>query len=399
MQRQPPLPSERSFWARFFEKLPEQPTVTTPAHRHTPEFLEAERARLASQPGLGLAGLLMVVPIAVLLAVGLGDAEDSVVVFSPLVTFALPALAMIAFWWEDWPGSSLRPGWSGLIDALLVAAAGVVLAVIGQIVVGRFDVQGIFDPDPGPGHSSLFPAALPLGLTAFTSMLQITLVWEGWPLKRLPRLLAGLVALTISWGIALLVHYMVYDLPAEPGSGLTLQEGPFSGEDISVFLAVCGSWQVWIFLVWRGWPLHGLPSRWIRIVLGNVLVIAGTALVYLLLSEAAGMGRSTILVGAAGFSSAGLVIGMLFEGAFRSRLSRSQERVVTLAATAVLGIVLPFSLFSYARNLTWSEAAAESWVGHVCVNALGLAVILHVAVFHRWPLDDRTTARDKSAKS
>jgi hypothetical protein len=335
----------------------------------------------------------MVLPIAVLLAVGLGDAEDSVVVFSPLVTFALPALAMIAFWWEDWPGSSLRPGWSGLIDALLVAVAGIVLAVIGQIVVGHFDVQGIFDPDPGPGHASLFPAALPLGLTAFTAMLQLTLVWEGWPLKRLPRLPAGLMALSISWGIALLVHYLAYDLPAGPDSGLNMQEGSFSGEDISVLLAVCGSWQVWIFLVWRGWPLHGLPSRWLRIVLGNVLVVTGTVLVYFILSEAVGMKKPVILAGAAGFSSAGLVIGMLFEGAFRSRLSRSQERVVTLAVTAVLGIILSVILYAYARNLTWSKATAEAWVGHVCVNALGLAVILHVAVFHRWPLDDKTTTQ------
>ncbi|MFH8767549.1 hypothetical protein [Streptomyces althioticus] len=397
MQRQSRLPSEGFFWARFFEKLPEQPTVTTPAHRHTPEFLEAERARLASQPGLGLAGLLVVIPIAVLFAVGFGGAEGSVVVFSPLITFALPALAMVAFWWEDWPGSSLRPGWSGLIDALLVAAAGIVLAVIGQLVVGRFDAQGIFDSDPGPGHAPLFPAALPLGLTAFTAMLQLTLVWEGWPLKHLPRLLAGLMALSISWGVALIVHYMAYDLPAVPDSGLTMQEGSLSGEDISALLAVCGSWQIWIFLVWRGWPLHGLQSRWIRIVMGNVLVVTGTALAYALLSEAAEMEKPLIVACAAGFSSAGIVIGMLFEGTFRSHLSRPQERVITLAATTVLGVLLTVSLLAYARDLTWSEATAEAWVGHVCVNALGLAVILHVAVFHRWPLDDKTTDPGQSA--
>ncbi len=38
----------------------------------------------------------------------------------PLVTFALPAVAMIAFWWEDWPGSRLRPGWSGCVDTVLI---------------------------------------------------------------------------------------------------------------------------------------------------------------------------------------------------------------------------------------------------------------------------------------
>lgn len=340
----------------------------------------------------------MVIPIAVLFAVGLGGAEGSVVILSPLITFALPALAMVAFWWEDWPGSTLRPGWSGFIDALLVAAAGILLAMIGQIAIGGLDIQGIFDSSPGPGHAPLFPAALPLGLTAFTAMLQLTLVWEGWPLKRLPRLLAGLMALSISWGIALLAHYVAYDLPTEPGSGLTGQEGSLSGEDISVFLAVCGAWQVWIFLVWRGWPIHGLPSRRLRIVLGNVLVAAGAAFSYFMLTEWAGVEKPVTLAGAAGFSSAGLVIGMLFEGVFRSHFSRPQERAVTFAATVVLGLLLTVVLLVYARTLSWSEATAEAWVGHVCVNALGLSVILHVAVFHRWPLDDNASPRARSTE-
>ncbi|MEV5387367.1 hypothetical protein [Streptomyces sp. NPDC052721] len=84
-----------------FGKLPDQPTVTTPAHRHAKAFLDAERARIATQPGLGVAGLLVVVPVALLFAFGLGGAENSVVVLSPLVTFALPPLTVIAFWWES----------------------------------------------------------------------------------------------------------------------------------------------------------------------------------------------------------------------------------------------------------------------------------------------------------
>jgi hypothetical protein len=34
----------------------------------------------------------------------------------------------------------------------------------------------------------MFPATLPLGGTAFVAMLELTLVGEGWPLRRLPRI-------------------------------------------------------------------------------------------------------------------------------------------------------------------------------------------------------------------
>ena len=40
------------------------------------------------------------------LAVGTGSAATSLLIFGPLATFALPAVAMIAFWWNDWPGPS-----------------------------------------------------------------------------------------------------------------------------------------------------------------------------------------------------------------------------------------------------------------------------------------------------
>jgi hypothetical protein len=379
-----------------FGKLPEQPTVTTPAHRHAKAFLDAERARTATQPGLGMAGLLAVVPVALLFAFGLGGAEDSVVVLSPLVTFALPPLTVIAFWWEDWPGSSLRPKWSACVDTLLIAAAGIALAVAGQRVIGHVDAAGIFDPTPGPGHSPLYPASLPLGLAAFTAILQLTLAFEGWPLKRLPRLVGGIAALALSWAVALLVQYVAYDFPAPPDSGLFSQSGPFSREDISVVLAVCGSWQVWLFIVWRGWPMNALRKRWLRIVVGNVLVLGGAALTYALAHGAGGVELPAVLAAATSFSAAGLLVGMLFEGALRPYLSAAWERVAALAVTVALGAGLCTGLLAYANTLTWSTSSAEAWVGHASINALALGVILHVAVCHRWPLDDKTSALRQS---
>jgi hypothetical protein len=70
---------------------------------------------------MGLASLLLVLPVGIFLGAGVRGAEPSLLVLGPLSRFTLPVVAMIAFWWKHWPGSSLRAGWSRLIDPLIVA--------------------------------------------------------------------------------------------------------------------------------------------------------------------------------------------------------------------------------------------------------------------------------------
>ena len=66
---------------------------------------------------------------------------EALLVLGPLSRFGLAGVAMIAFWWNDWPGSRLTAPWTGLIDSLLVAAAAVVLTIAGQAVVERADLS------------------------------------------------------------------------------------------------------------------------------------------------------------------------------------------------------------------------------------------------------------------
>jgi hypothetical protein len=77
------------------------------------------RALGQGQPLFGLAGLTFLVPVSFVLAFGVGGPVTSLEILAPLTTFALPVIATIAFWWEDWPGSTLRAGWSGLTDTLV----------------------------------------------------------------------------------------------------------------------------------------------------------------------------------------------------------------------------------------------------------------------------------------
>ena len=162
--------------------LPERPPVSSPDRPRESSWI------VTSQPRLGLIGLVLVVPIAAALAVGAGGPERSALVLGPLVTYALPLVAVVAFWWEDWPGTRLRPSWSGWADTALIAGGAVVLTAAGQTVVAGLDLRGIFDAFPGPGHTPTFPATMPLAAAAFVAMLELTLVGEGWPLRRLPRL-------------------------------------------------------------------------------------------------------------------------------------------------------------------------------------------------------------------
>jgi hypothetical protein len=351
--------------------LPDRPLISTPARLHARAFLDAERRRLALQPGLGLAGLLLVVPVAALLAVGAGGAEPSVLVFAPLVTFALPVVAMIAFWWEDWPGSRLRPGWSGLLDTIVVAIAAVGLTMLGQVVVGGLDMRAIFDPTPGPGHSPTFPATMPLAGAAFVAMLQLTLVCEGWPLRRLPAFAAGIAALAVSWVMALVLYA--------------------TGVESGALLVLIGAWQVWFFVAWRGWPFADMQRRWVRLVAGNATVIGGAWVTYAALHGAAGVAAATIVAAAGSFIAAALVVGMLFEAALLSR-------VATMASIVLLAAGLYLVLGAYADSVHWTRASRDDWVGHVGLNAIGVAVILHVAIGRRWPFgaDEETPPSTRS---
>jgi hypothetical protein len=327
---------------------------------------------LARPPALGLAGITLVVPVALLLALGAGGAEPSLLVLAPLSTFGLPVIAMIAFWWEDWPGSSLRrQAWSGWIDTLLVIAGAVVLTMVGQAIAERFDLRGVFDPTPGAGHAPTFPATMPLAAAAFVAMLELTLVTEGWPLRRLGRLTSGVAALVVSWGIGLAVYALID------------RTGALAGAMFGALLVSIGVWQVVLFVVLQGWPLSELPGKAARLVCANAIVIGGGWLTYVALYRLAGWRPATISAAGGAIVAGALLVGMLFEG--WPGIEDARGRALTLASVAAVAAVLYVALTAYADGLHWTRGEPEDWVAHAGLNAIGAGVILHVAVGKRWP--------------
>ena len=89
--------------------------------------------------------------------------ERSLLVLGPLVTFSLPLVAMVAFWWDDWPGTQAAPQLVGLgRHGADRRRRGRASPALGQIVVGRLDLRGDLRPSPGAGHVPTFPATMPL---------------------------------------------------------------------------------------------------------------------------------------------------------------------------------------------------------------------------------------------
>jgi hypothetical protein len=308
-------------------------------------MVDATRAEETATPtAVSVAGLLVVVPAFVLLAFGFGGPGQTVDAIGAVTTYALPMIAMIAFWWQDWPGTRFRPGWSGLTDTAIILVVGFGLAWIGDMVVTADDT-------------------VPLGISVFVVILQLTLVSDGWPLRGRGVHWPGLVALVASWIV---------------GAGLYLGAiavGMSHGFFTSL-LAAIGMWQVVFFVALRGWPFSGIARRGPRLLAGNLGVIAAGLLTHVVLLDVVGWEFGRVgAVGSCGIAAV-LVVAMLFQ---------PFGRVLTFTTFVIGTIMLYLGLSTVAHQLT----EPDHWVAYAAANALGIAVIMHVAVWRRWPVGGR----------
>jgi hypothetical protein len=373
------------------DPFPDRPALTTPDELQDHAVVRAERRQVAAQPMVGLIGILFAVAVFVVLVYGAGDVESSLEIFGPMATFALPPIAMIAFWWNDWPGTRVRAPWSGLIDTVLVVVLAIVLTMAGEAIVERFDVSSIFRARPGPDHPTTFPATLPLAGAAFAAMLQLTLVSEGWPLRRLGRIRSGVVALVVAWAVAVVAYLLVVNTDSVPAAeradaGLRNPGGPVSAPDFGGMLIAIGLWQAVFFIGVRGWPFAGIPSRPVRLVAGNVVVIGLGLATFFGLRNLAGWSPGLANAVCGCVISAVLVIAMLFEGWPGTMLRPLPGRLIDLGLIALVAAALYFGLTSLARNVSWVKATPDDWVTTAALTFFGAGIILHVAIGRRWPL-------------
>jgi hypothetical protein len=143
-------------------------------------------------------------------------------------------------------------------------------------------------------------------------------------------------------------------------------------------LLAIGVWQVWLFVVWHGWPFTHIRRQGPRVVLANTVVIGGGALTYTVLHDLGGLPPPTINAAAGSFIAAGLSMSMLFEGTLPNRVPR-------LAAVLLLAAALYLGLTAYANSIHWTHSSPTEWVAHVTLNGIAAGIILHVAIGRRWP--------------
>jgi hypothetical protein len=96
--------------------------------------------------------------------------------------------------------------------------------------------------------------------------------------------------------------------------------------------------------------------------------------------------RLVALAAVAGsFVASGLLTGMLLEGWPELRSSAGAARVAAMLATLTSTALLAILLVSIADPLQLTRASSDEWVEHAALNALGVSIILHVAIGRRWP--------------
>jgi hypothetical protein len=350
---------------------------------------------LVGQPWVGVGGLLLAAVVFFALTFGAGSAETSLLVLGPMSTFALLAVAMIAFWWNDWPGSTLAMPWTGLIDTTLVVAASVVLTIVGQAIVERSDLQGVFVANPGPGVPATFPATLALGGAAFTAMLQLSLVCERWPLSGIGRIRSGIAALLLSWAVGIGAYFLFVNLSVVPAAeraatGLRNPGGPVAAPDFGSALIAIGVWQTVFYIALGGWPVNVITSRPRRLLAGNALVLGLGAATYTVPRSLAHWQPGAISAVCGCVIGAALIVAMLFEGWPAARLRPGPGRALTLALTALTAAALDRSLAAYANSVHWTNATPDDWITTAALSFIGAGVILHVAIGLRWPVVGRS---------
>ena len=381
---------------------PGRPLLTTPSHLQRRDLAELQHRHLAAQPWLGLGGLMLTTVVFFALALGAGSTATSLLILGPISTFALPAVVMVAFWWNDWPGSRLTTPWTGLTDTVLVVATAVAFTIAGQAVVERSDVRGVFEATPGPGVPVTFPATLVLAAAVFTAMLQLLLVCERWPLGGLGLRWSGLAALALSWAVGTSAYFGLVNLGFVPAAdraatGLRDPGGPVAGPDFGSALIAVGVWQTVFFIVLRGWPVNTITRRPLRLFAGNGLVIGLGALTYLVLRDIAHWQPAAIGAACGCVISAALVVAMLFEGWPAARLPSAASRALTLALTALVALALDRALASYADSVQWTRATPDEWIITATLSYAAVGIILHVGIGLRWPFALRTGSPDESA--
>jgi hypothetical protein len=351
---------------------------------------------LSRQPLAGAAGLVVVAALVSLLAVAPGGPQTALQVTVPMLTFGLTPLAVMALWWGRWPADRLSRPAGLLVNTVLLVAAGFLMTVGAQAVVGKVDIDGIFSQatDQAAGHLTAFPFTFPLAGIAFATMVHLTLVLERKPFDRLGRVASGAAALATSCAVALVAYRLVANWDAVPEAGRSLlslrnPNGPVAALDIIGWLTCVVVAQTTFYLLLGGWPFTTIKRIGARLFAGTVTTVGGGWLAYLGAHDLLHWSIPTI--GAVGGSMVAAItlVALLFGGWPYASEEPAGARLGLLATAVTVAAVLYWGL-KWLGNLgqDWTQYPVELWVATTALITTAPMVILYVAIWNRWPLPD-----------
>lgn len=351
------------------------------------------------QPALGIAGLLIVAGVFAILGM-VWAPQVSLLIIGPISVFWLPVLVASAIWWGAWPADKLERPMSGVVNTAIFAVSAVILTLLGEAVIGKVDVAGLFSAFAGPpsieaGRFTTFPWTLPLSAAIFVTTLQITFVSGKWPLQKLSPVASGFAALALSWIIGTVVYYLFADwdpvLPAEARAAIGLRNGGLlvgvNALDFVSLLVTVAVWQVVFFIGLQGWPFTTIQAARARLLASNVGVVFGSVATYVLLANGLAWDGPTIAAVGGCVIAGVLIAAMLFETWPFQAAAPSTKRLGLAIVVAAVAFVLFVGLRAIGTTFgTWDIAPVELWVGVSGLNYIAAVVILHYAVWGRWPL-------------
>jgi hypothetical protein len=346
-----------------------------------------------SQPRAGAAGLVIVLAVAAVLGIVPG-LQRSLEIIGPASTFCLPMLAVAALWWKGWPFAKLSRLAGGLATLGLIVASGIVLTAIGMAVTGNFQLSHLFGTaaEAAQGHMVTFPFTVPLAAFVFVTMLQLTFVCGQWPFHRLSSVVGGFAALAASWAIGLAGYELLANWDFVPAAarhaiGLRNPGGPVNALDLVGILLCVVIFQMTLFFLLQGYPVSLIKSRPLYLAVSNATTIGGGILLWWILNSGLGLSSPQVSEVAGVIVAGTLIAGLLFEGwPARAVGNPALSRLALLGTAGAVAVIAGFALRAISLTATWTGDPPQLWVAVMSLNFIGAFVIVHAAVFRRWPL-------------
>jgi hypothetical protein len=346
-----------------------------------------------AQPWTGTVGLVIVLGVAAVLGIAPG-LPRSLEIIGPASTFCLPVLAIAALWWKGWPFARLPRLAGGLATLGLIVASGIVLTGVGQAVTGNLQPGHLFGTasEAAAGHMVTFPFTVPLAAFVFVTMLQLTFVCRQWPFQQLPASASGFAALAASWAVGLAGYWLLANWDFVPAAarhaiGLRNPGGPVNALDLVGILLCIVILQMTLFFLLEGYPVSLVKSQPLYLTVANVTTIGGGILLWWILNSGLGLSSPQVSEVAGVIVAGTLIAGLLFEG-WPARLAGHPvwSRLMLLGTAGAVAVAAGLALRAISLTATWTGDPPQLWVAVTGLNFIGAFVIVHAAVFRRWPL-------------